>query len=863
MKMRTKLSFFLVFLLVMSILPVQNATPSADAASKKAKLKTKKITLTVGKSKAIKITNKNKKRSYLFTSSSKKIANVSKKGKVKAKKAGTAKIKVYEKYRKKKKTVKRKLGTVKVTVKKAVTPTPLQTPGSTSSATTSTQPDTLGTTTTDKPTETATSTPTSIPTATPVPTPEFELRINAQIERDSKNSKAVKKNEDGTSTVSVPASYSSLFIPIGDQDSYDLSAYTQMVIDYKIADQVRISIFDSKFTNIKPPTSGTAEWSQWEYIGSGSYDGEQIIDITSYDREQAAYIVLSSPSALSMTLRSIQFVGDSRLELDAQHSEQMESGNPTAELSTSAGETTIQFLANSATVMLPLGEKTAYNLSQYTTLKLDLSTDDPVYVGLFNSKSVNILPGSSESDKWWEVTANTAGEISFDLSQIPVESLTNVAYVAIRIETSEIKPVKVRKITFLGDAHKEKVKGEPIANVLTIDCGEEIRTATHCGSGSLYGVTESTPADIEELVAPLHPNMFTQPARSGNSNQHPFGDALAVASRLSDTGATVTIRLSDICPGWPYRFPGMDEWKEIVSSVIDDKLAATNTNFYGYEIWNEPTGTWTSTTISFEELWLETYKLIRQKDPSAAIIGPSLATYDKTSMQSFLEFCIKNNCLPDIMCWHELTNVGNTASNIKAYRELEKSLNITPLRITINEYCDGIKEREGAPGPCAAYIAKFERHNVDTACLSWWFSGEGGGSLGSLLSSPTTKGAGWYFFKWYGDMTGNMLSVTPPNEDSKYVDGFASLDSDKKELTCLFGGDNDGSIEAAFNHLPSWVTKDSKIKVEKVEWEGRKAESQGPVDITASSEIEWNEDSVSVTILNCDDTTGYRIAFTQ
>ena len=82
-------------------------------AAKKAKLSTKKLTVTVGKKKTIKIKNKAKKAKYTFKSKKASIAKVSKKGVVIGKKKGSTKITVTEK--KGKKT--RKLGTVKVTVK--------------------------------------------------------------------------------------------------------------------------------------------------------------------------------------------------------------------------------------------------------------------------------------------------------------------------------------------------------------------------------------------------------------------------------------------------------------------------------------------------------------------------------------------------------------------------------------------------------------------------------------------------------------------------------------------------------------------------------------------------------------------------
>ena len=71
-------------------------------AAKKAKLKTKKISLKVGKKKKIAISGKVKKAKYTFKSSKKAVASVSKSGVVTAKKKGNAVITVKEKKKKKK-----------------------------------------------------------------------------------------------------------------------------------------------------------------------------------------------------------------------------------------------------------------------------------------------------------------------------------------------------------------------------------------------------------------------------------------------------------------------------------------------------------------------------------------------------------------------------------------------------------------------------------------------------------------------------------------------------------------------------------------------------------------------------------------
>ena len=169
---------------------------------------------------------------------------------------------------------------------------------------------------------------------------------------------------------------------------------------------------------------------------------------------------------------------------------------------------------------------------------------------------------------------------------------------------------------------------------LGVSLGDSIRPVTHVATGSLYGITEKIPSDIDKDLAPLKPNVFLAPARSGNGRQQGIGGAFLVAPRVEAIGAKVQIRLADVLPGWPYKFQSMEHWKSEVTSVIKEKLASSNKNFDGYEIWNEPNDTWKSTSIDFNSgLWKETYQLIRQLDPSAKIVGPSYSWYNSSKME--------------------------------------------------------------------------------------------------------------------------------------------------------------------------------------------------------------------------------------
>lgn len=396
------------------------------------------------------------------------------------------------------------------------------------------------------------------------------------------------------------------------------------------------------------------------------------------------------------------------------------------------------------------------------------------------------------------------------------------------------------------------------SNNLIVDLGGTIRPVTHAASGALYGVTETLPTDINALVAPLKPRMFTQPARSGSGFQQPIGAAIPVSQRLANTTAQVTLRLADVLPGWPYRWSGWSHWSSLVRSVITDKRNSGRNNYYGYEIWNEPNVTWVSTNGNFNSvLWKPTYDLIRAQDPGARIIGPSAAWYHRSYIEAFLRYCVANNCLPDVIGWHELGGADNITANINDYRALERSLGISPRAISINEYSHGTHEYEGAPGISVPFIAKFERNQVETANISWWFTNLPG-RLGSLLTPNNQRGGGWWLYKWYGDMTGNMVKVTPPNQNGDGLDAFASLDTGAGYASIVLGGDFIGTANVVINNVPASFGSKVNVTVEYVAWSDKDTPVNGTVT-AAQSVFNVVNGSLSVPVTMFNAFYGYRV----
>jgi hypothetical protein len=395
---------------------------------------------------------------------------------------------------------------------------------------------------------------------------------------------------------------------------------------------------------------------------------------------------------------------------------------------------------------------------------------------------------------------------------------------------------------------------------LNVDLSTPLGPVTHAASGSLYGVIETRPADVTGLIAPLHPRMFNNPA---SDVQQPVGDAIVVAGRVAPIGAQVTIRLADWFTGF-YTFTNMTDWFTKIGETVTRRQAANLTNIYAYEIWNEPNGTWASTNpLTFNQFWMETFAQLRKLDPTIKITGPSANYYDQAYISSLLTFCKTNNCLPDIVGWHELEGADLT-TDIQNYRALEKQLGIGPLPISINEYSGaGHINVEGQPGASAPLIAKFERFRVDSACISFWDVANPG-RLGSLLATSTATNGGWWFYKWYGDMAGTMVSTTPPTPTSPTVlDGFANLDASGKSASILFGGTNDGTVQIVVKgfHAAAFFGATVHAEIDHTPFVNRTTPVTA-TDVLSSANVAVTGDQITITVNKANATDGYRLLIT-
>ncbi|MER5521568.1 RICIN domain-containing protein [Streptomyces sp. NPDC002763] len=397
------------------------------------------------------------------------------------------------------------------------------------------------------------------------------------------------------------------------------------------------------------------------------------------------------------------------------------------------------------------------------------------------------------------------------------------------------------------------------ATTLVVNANQILRPVTHVASGSLYGLnTASVPAD--SLVAPLRPNTFVQMAPGGsqlpNGEPSPGGDALVVAPEAARAGAKVVVRMPDWYPNFPYKWVSWSDWLSAVDKQVASVKSSGATDIAAYELWNEPDWTWnTSAAGSFDSGWATTYREVRARDANTPIQGPSYSAWNQSWMSTFLSDAKASGTVPDIVAWHELQGSQNIAAHVAAYRALETSLGISPRPIAIEEY--GTTSEVGVPGPLAGYVAKFERAGVHDAELAFW---NHYGTLGDTLTDTggSPNGAYW-LYKWYGDMSGNMLVTTPPAQTG--IDGFASRNGAADQVSVVTGGCT-GSCAVTVNGLSSLPAFGSTVhvKLEYTPSKGRTTAVSGPITISdADYPVSGGSITVPVT-MNASD--GYHLTVT-
>jgi hypothetical protein len=330
--------------------------------------------------------------------------------------------------------------------------------------------------------------------------------------------------------------------------------------------------------------------------------------------------------------------------------------------------------------------------------------------------------------------------------------------------------------------------GAVAASQLTVDLAAGTGALRYGATGFLYGLGDEGIPN-ETMLAALKPQVAAQKAPDGL--QHPNGDALKIAPMFKRAGGReIQIYMQDVYQHWPYENLGINDYLAKVDTMARKVVADPHRTSYVYVPFNEPDNIWYSGNVTgFATDWKRVYDKIKSIDPGARIAGPNFATYRAADLRTFMTLAKNSGSLPHVMTWHELGNDFFTGweSHLAGYRAIEADLGISPRPININEYARFSGDL-GVPGNLVQYVARFEKAKVD-GCMAYWTTA---GGLNDLVTRNNQATGGWWLYKWYGELTGNTVAVTPPATTSP-LQGLAALDPGKKQARVIFGGNNPAS----------------------------------------------------------------------
>ncbi|WNZ08326.1 CBM35 domain-containing protein [Streptomyces sp. 11x1] len=403
---------------------------------------------------------------------------------------------------------------------------------------------------------------------------------------------------------------------------------------------------------------------------------------------------------------------------------------------------------------------------------------------------------------------------------------------------------------------------------LTVDLSASEGPVMHGANGALYGLSDDgVPSDA--ALAPLKITSISQKPEGGA--QHPNGDALTVSkSFFRNGGGEINVMMQDIYAKWPYEDLGIDDYLPKVDKIVKQVSADPDSDRFVYIPFNEPDQIWYKLDVAdqaqyeinrdrFFRDWKTVHERIRAIDPDARIAGPNEAGYHTRLLRDFLAFAKRENVLPQVMTWHELSSgsLRDFQGHYDDYRALERAAGVTPLKINIDEYAN--RRDLSVPGQLVQWVSMFERNKV-YANQAYWDAA--GNMDGNVVRSNIPNG-GWWFFRWYAGLTGNTVKVTPPRANTiDTLQGLASLDTSRRQSQVLLGG-SAGDADVVVQKVPrSLFGRTVTATVSEAAWSGYEGQHAAPRVLSRTKVRIADDGTVTVPLRGLHKMSAYRVVLT-
>ena len=381
---------------------------------------------------------------------------------------------------------------------------------------------------------------------------------------------------------------------------------------------------------------------------------------------------------------------------------------------------------------------------------------------------------------------------------------------------------------------------------LNVDAGKILGESTTRATGFLYGLAENE-VPSSAITNALKIASVSQKVPDGL--QHPTGDIDHIKGQLESCDYIVAY-LQDSFDTWYYchkeimemRQAGTYDWKEFLYErylpLVEEKVKHLSTQDYSdrvvYCIFNEcDNAIWFGNYVdgvchydeigrqNFHEAWKITYDLVKSIAPDAKIGGPGFCDYETTKIEDFLKYTSENNCVPQIMIWHELAywSIPDWHKHYENYRSLEETYGINDLDIIVTEY--GEPEECGNPSDMIHYIIAMEKTGIWGNMAYWRLSN----NLNDTTADDNSPNSNWWLYRRYAEMKGQQrLEVESKTMDNynpdERLDGLATLDNDGKTINMLVTG-SDKKANIKLTNLKETSLGDKvDIRIEAVYYEG-------------------------------------------
>lgn len=319
-------------------------------------------------------------------------------------------------------------------------------------------------------------------------------------------------------------------------------------------------------------------------------------------------------------------------------------------------------------------------------------------------------------------------------------------------------------------------------------------------TGFLYGLSEPNIPTVD-LLKGINPKFIVQKVVDGL--QHPTGDGIRLESMADAVDVEhIQIYLQDMYLEWPYETKDtlaetLEDYYERVLNKIEKMQRITGDatlKKYNFILFNEPDEFWFKGNLAgYFSAWRELYNRVKALNPEIKCAGPATANYSKEWVLDYLDYCHENDCLPDIVVWHELFDRADAEDSLVSFHEhwrqiqekiqeyyIDKGLE-KPIAV-VNEYA--LFEDMGAGGALLPWLAMFEEAGI-YACSAYWGLANTANELAADANIPNSA---WWLYKWYNDLTGERMDVSTENNKVAGNYGIGSIDQENKTAYVIFGG---------------------------------------------------------------------------